>query len=449
MPHASSNTAPLTPSQPHESVRSETEAPTIVLTSAVPWDGIVARPQHFARGLAQRGWNVLFVDGPITWLSPLKNRSLWNRTIPRTPVRTIAVEKHRDSHQDSPSESQGQARDNPQNRVLVDAQPGFLRVLSPVANLPFGNVERPINHINQRLLALQITHAAPGPYILLSMLPGSADLIPHLHPLACLYDCVDLHAQFSGFVHPRLVEQMEQDMVNVSRTVFATASNLYESMQRWHADVRLLPNAAEVDHFATTKGAQVHPLIRDLPQPRVTMFGGLGSWIDQAFLCDLADTMPELQVLLVGPIETDVSRLRAKPNIHLLGRQPYADLPQFLAGSDATLIAFDTDNKVAQSVNPIKVYEYLAADREVIATPIPELKKLSDSLWITDSGQTAAAALRRILSGERRMNNAADRAGFVAQNSWDARVDVIDEQLHRVLPGYHSDASHGQTGDWT
>lgn len=390
--------------------------PTLVLTAAVPWDGIVARPQHFARKLAERGWNVLYVDGPVTWLGPLKNRELWQRALPKTALRELPV-----------ANQAGQ-------------EPGFLRILSPLANLPFGNMERFVNRFNQRVLAMQIKNSAPSPYILFSMLPGSVDLLPSLHPLASLYDCVDLHSQFSGFIRPSLVDQMERDMASVSRTVFATAANLSDRMRRWHCDVRLLRNAAEAEHFATTATVPEHPLIRDLPRPRLTMIGGIGSWIDQGFLCELADVLPTLQIVLVGPVETDVAQLAAKANIHLIGRQPYAQLPHFLAGSDAALVVHKADDPVAQSVNPVKVYEYLAADREVISTPIPELVKLSDSLWLCPTGASAADAMRRILAGERRVADKAKRALFVAENSWEARVDVIDEALHRVVPGAQGEA---------
>ncbi|MDQ0190002.1 glycosyltransferase [Alicyclobacillus cycloheptanicus] len=387
--------------------------PTLVLTSAVPWDGIFARAQHVATGLAKQGWDVLYVDGPLTWLSPLKNRDLAGRLVPRTPVRTIPLH----------SVSDGQP-----------ASTGGLRVLSPLAQIPFGNVSRRINRFNQRMLALQIRAAVPGPCILLSMLPASVDLLPFLHPVASLYDCVDLHSEFKGFIKKEVVDQMEQDMASVSRVVFATAETLRARMARWHADVRILPNAAEIDHFAATADAPVHPLLQDIPSPRITMIGGIGSWIDQGFLCQLAEAMPEAHIVLIGPIETDVSALEQHANIHLLGRQPYTELPQFLAGSDATLVAFRVDDPVAQSVNPVKGYEYIAAGKEVVATPIPEMQKLGDVLWLAETGAQAAAVIRRILAGERRVTDAAARAEFVANNSWAARVAEIDRVLRSIVP---------------
>ncbi|MCL6452311.1 MAG: glycosyltransferase [Alicyclobacillus sp.] len=376
---------------------------TVVLTAAVAWTGTHARPQHVALGLARRGWDVLFVDGPVTWIGPLKNPDLRARAIPKDPLRDVPVDGS-----------------------------GRLRVLSPMASAPFGNLYRPVNRINQWLLAEQIRRAAPGPYVLLPMLPGSVDLLPHLHPLATVYDCVDLHAEFQGFVHPALVTRMEQDLVAVSRVVFATADALRERLLAWHNDVRLVPNAAEVEHFAKTSELPEHPLLAPIQKPRVGYVGGIGSWVDQQLIFQLAVSRPTVQWVMIGPVETDVSRLRGLPNVHFLGLQPYAQLPRFLAGFDAALHAF-VQNDLTQSVNPIKIYEYLAAGREVIATTSRELSRMDRLLWLVRNADDALAALDAILAGAHRCSDA-DRQAFVAAHSWDARVSEIDRVLRAIVP---------------
>jgi len=377
--------------------------PTIVLTAAVPWDGTTARPQHFARGLAERGWNVLFVDAPVTWISPFRNRNLWQHLLPPRPTRDIPVNGS-----------------------------GRLRVLSPVAILPFGNRRRIVNRWNQRALALQIRAAAPGPYILLPMLPGSVDLIPTLQPLAVLYDCVDYHSQFGGLTRVETVDAMERELAQLSRTVFTTADQLQARMEQWHADVRLLPNAAETNHFETTATAPVHERLQAFKSPRVGYIGGIGAWIDQDFIVRLADARTDVQFVLIGPVETDVSVLKKRPNIHLLGLQPYAELPRFLAGFDAVLVPFRITD-LANAVNPIKVYEYLAAGRQVIATPMHEVKKLADLVWIADNPEAGVAILNRILGGERKGTDS-ERQVFLLANSWSARVDKVDAELRKWVP---------------
>ncbi len=377
---------------------------TVVITAGVAWGGTTARPQHFARGLARLGWNVLYVNPQISWLSPVKNSALRSQLVPFPFVHAIADD-----------DFQGQ-----------------LKVLAPIAGMPFANMCRTINRWNQRLLAHQIKSAAAGPYLLLPMLPNSVDLIPHLAPLATVYDCVDFHAQFGGLSSPAVIEQMERELVYQSRVVFTTADKLRQRLLAHHADVRLLPNAAELQHFAKAKQAEVHSKLRDIPGPRVGFIGGIGSWVDLDFIAGLAKARPHVHIVLIGPVETDVSVLASLPNIHLLGLQPYAELPQFLAGFDATLVTFRR-SELAQSVNPVKVYEYLAAGKEVIATPIHELQKMKDLLWMVETADEGAAALDEILKGEKRCDDAV-REAFVRENSWDSRVQQVHEVLQSLLP---------------
>lgn len=376
---------------------------SIVLTSAVAWTGTHARSQHFAMGLAERGWDVLFVDGPITWLSPLKNRELGKRLIPTPAVRELTV-----------------------------AGQGRLRVLSPVANFPFGNILRTINRLNQWVLAQQIFRSVTGPCVLLPMLPGSTDVVAHLQPLATLYDCVDLHAEFHGLLNPQTVYKMERDLVRQSRVVFATAAALRERLSDWHSDVRLVANAAEVHHFAQTSELPEHPALADIPKPRVGYVGGIGAWVDQQLLYNIATARPNVQFVMIGPAETDVTKLQALPNVHFLGLRPYAELPRFLAGFDVTIHSF-LQNELTQSVNPIKIYEYLASGREVIATTSRELAPLHDLLWLIRDADGGVAALDKILAGERR-SSAEERSAFVAEHSWDSRVDEVEQAIRAAVP---------------
>lgn len=377
--------------------------PTIVITAAVPWHGIVARPQHLARSLAERGWNVLYVDGPVTWLSPLKDKSTKSRLFPRTPAYRVPI-----------------------------SGSGRLTVLTPVAMLPFSNQHRWLNRLNQRMLAVQIRNTVKGPYIVLSMLPNTVDLLPLLHPILSVYDCVDFHSEFNGFVDPACVDGMERDLVHTSRVVFATADALKERMDLDHSDVRLVPNAGETAHFASTAWATLHPQLTQIPEPRIGFIGGIGSWIDIEFIAGLATNKPNVQFVMIGPVETDVSLLEALPNVHLLGRQPYAELPQYLTGFCATLVPF-RQNPLAQAVNPVKVYEFIAADKEVIGTPIREMKKLADYAWIAADVPEGVEAINRILAGETKTSREC-RTAFANNNSWIARVDAVEQAILGALP---------------
>ncbi|EPZ44678.1 glycosyltransferase [Alicyclobacillus acidoterrestris] len=378
--------------------------PTIVITAAVPWDGIIARPHHLARQLASRGWPILFVEPPVTLIGPFRNPALRDRMLPKNPIQDV-------------------------ERDTV----GHIRILQPMTTLPFYHVARPVNRFNQRLLARQIRQHEAGPLVLFSNLPGSVDLIPWLRPIATFYDCVDDHGAFGGLTRSDVIESLEADMSYQSRAVFATADALVEKMALYHNDVHLVPNAVELDHFRTAASATPHPELSDIKGPRVGFIGGIGAWLDFDFLHQLATSRSDVQFVFIGPVEADVSKIRSLPNVHFLGRKPYTALPQFLAGFDACLYPF-ANSKLTESVNPVKVYEYLAADKEVIATPTRELNKFSQHVWLTPDATAAENALAAILSGEKR-STMAEREPFLREQTWSARATQIESILLHHLPG--------------
>jgi glycosyltransferase involved in cell wall biosynthesis len=118
----------------------------------------------------------------------------------------------------------------------------------------------------------------------------------------------------------------------------------------------------------------------------------------------LARARRDWSIALVGPIgpgdpSTDVSPLRAEPNIHLLGKRPYEQLPDVLRGADAALIPY-ARNELTASIFPMKVYEYLAAGLPVVAAPLPSLEGV-------EGIDTAA------------------RSRLAAKHSWDVRMEEI------------------------
>ena len=79
--------------------------------------------------------------------------------------------------------------------------------------------------------------------------------------------------------------------------------------------------------------------------------------------------------MLLGKVTTDISRLTALPNVHLLGRKPFATLPGYSKGFDVAINPFPI-SEVTLNANPLKVREYLAAGLPVVSTRIPEVEVL-------------------------------------------------------------------------
>ena len=71
--------------------------------------------------------------------------------------------------------------------------------------------------------------------------------------------------------------------------------------------------------------------------------------------------------------------------VTLAGKQPYERIPEFIAASDVCLLPAQ-NNKIMCDIVPIKMYEYMAMGKPVIATRLPGIFKEFGSdngvLWI-------------------------------------------------------------------
>jgi glycosyltransferase involved in cell wall biosynthesis len=133
-------------------------------------------------------------------------------------------------------------------------------------------------------------------------------------------------------------------------------------------NVIYLPNACDFDHFSKTGEP-----IPEAPEPIVGYMGCIHSvMIDGNILVALAE---KFKLLMIGQNKgTEFNH----PNIYATGHVPYNHLPQLLSQCKVGIIPFRTDTDYLRYSAPIKVYEYLAAGRPVVASPISELQPLAD-----------------------------------------------------------------------
>ena len=68
--------------------------------------------------------------------------------------------------------------------------------------------------------------------------------------------------------------------------------------------------------------------------------------------------------------------------MRFLGRIDYCDLPNYIRWFDVATFPFKV-NQLTQGVNPVKIYEYLAAGCLVVSVDLPEIRKLKDVCFIS------------------------------------------------------------------
>jgi glycosyltransferase involved in cell wall biosynthesis len=369
---------------------------TMVMVSTQDWDDLHTRKQRFAERFAAGGCRVLYVEAQWHWLTYLRRRD-------RATARL--------AHAGKPP------------RLLKEN----LWLWTPPPQLPFFQMWEPLARWNNRRLAPQLTSAlaaigAGDPPLVYLYTPYNSLLLDTLKHGATVYECVDDYAAAKGLIRAHTVEQLEADTLGHVDACVVTAQALYDQRRSKIANLHLIPNAADVKHFSRAREGKVDPRVAAIPAPRLGFLGMVHYWIDIDLLTHVARTRPDWHIVLVGPTAIDTSSMRMLPNVHLLGRQPFEQLPEIVAGFDVCLNPYVLDD-VAIGCSPLKLYEYLATGKPVVSVPMPEALRFAPPVYIGHGydGFVEACAHALEETPPQRAAREAAQIELARAHSWDER----------------------------
>jgi glycosyltransferase involved in cell wall biosynthesis len=299
-------------------------------------------------------------------------------------------------------------------------------VLAPLA-IPFYGSEV-VRATNRELLRIQVKRAMQKLHfkrpISWSFLPASAPVSGTLGEEFVVYHCVDEFSAFSD-TNGRHIAELEERLLRKANLVITSAERLRENKAKVNPRTVLVRHGVDFQHFvkACDPATEIPEDIAKLPRPIIGFFGLMADWVDQEAMIATAKAHPEGSVVVIGKVapDCDVSAMKAVPNIHFLGRKPYASLPGYCRAFDVALNPFKV-NELTLNANPLKVREYLAAGLPVVSTDIPEVRKVGLCKLATSTEEFVRKVDECLEegSGPRR-----ERAQRIFHESWDARVEEI------------------------
>jgi glycosyltransferase involved in cell wall biosynthesis len=303
-------------------------------------------------------------------------------------------------------------------------------VFNPLAIPAYGRPR--IRAMNQWLLRLQVKRAMRrlgfGRPVSWVSNPAAAVIAGAFDEDLLIYHCVDENSAFSG-VSAQSIAELESQLLRKADLVIVTSERLYHSKAKITPRTLLVRHGVDFDHFrrALDPRTKVPDDLARLPRPVIGFFGLIADWVDVDLMAHVARQFPQASLVVIGKATADTAALKRVPNVHLLGRKPYEQLPAYCKGFDVALMPFRI-NELTLNSNPLKVREYLAAGLPVVSTPIPEVQVLGQCR-IAAGPDAFVREVRAALEdpGPRR-----ERSEAIRCESWEARLEDIRRGLARV-----------------
>ena len=256
-------------------------------------------------------------------------------------------------------------------------------------------------------------------------------VVPHPGALArqlaerfVVYYCID---DYSGLPDVDRVEiaRLDAALSGAADQIFAASTTLLERKRRLHPAPVFSPHGVDFDHFqkAAAPATPVPEAARNLRHPVIGFFGSIGGWVDVDLLLDLARSKPEWTLLMIGLVSADVRELRNCPNVVFAGAQPYESLPEWAKAFDVAILPYRL-NQGSINANPLKLREYLATGKPVVAVSTPEVDRFAHCVGIAHTRDEFLRKVEDALMHDSKAQKQA-RISEVMGCTWEARAAEV------------------------
>ena len=241
-----------------------------------------------------------------------------------------------------------------------------------------------------------------------------------------IYRKTDDYQYFKGY--PKSLLKKEKELINKADIVFVTAKKIKKDLElSYNKKIHYLPNGVESARF-TSQNISFPDEFKNIPKPRIIYIGTISSWFDKDLIKFCAFQNPKLNFIVIGPSSINMSDLKSYKNIYILGGIPYDEVPSYLINSDVGIIPLRIDN-LSRSINPVKLYEYLAAGLPVVSSFFEDLKELQDVIFMAQDKKEFSHFLAEAL----RKKDKERYKKLAQENTWEKRFEKMLKIINIVL----------------
>jgi len=381
----------------------------IICISSIDWDFIWQGHQEIMSSLAENGNKVLFIENTGVRAPGIKDMPRIKLRIRNWLAGVKGIRKEAEN----------------------------LYVFSPlVLPLPYSRAARIINKylimraLNRWMKAMNFSDPVVWSFL---PTPLSVDIADNILKKILIYYCINNFSASS--TSAKKIAASEKNMIKKADFVFVTSKQLCNYCSQYNNNTHIFPFAVNFSKFKESADSVLHPPdeLKKIAKPIIGYVGGVHKWIDQELIEYAAKKYSSYSFVFVGPLQTDVSRLRVLKNVYFLGKKEHRELPLFVKYFDVCLIPY-LITEYTNNVYPTKLNEYLALSKPVVSTGLPEVIEFNNQngniVYVSGTKENFTDCLEKAVN-EDKLSMKEHRLKVAEDNSWVSRI----EQMSRLIEG--------------
>ena len=225
----------------------------------------------------------------------------------------------------------------------------------------------------------------------------------------------------------RLTTAQDAQLCARADAVIVCSRKLHDMKRPLTRTLHLIPNGVELDHYRRVHDtdAPLPAVVSAWPKPVLGYTGTIHpERVDVALVETLAQNFPCGTVALVGPNllpPADQARLQALGNVVLTGPMPYSQLPDYMRAFDVCITPHCM-TPFTESLNPIKLWEYLASGKPIASTDVAGFRDYPQFVHLAADPTGFVDACRAALA---ETGGSTERIAEARKHTWDRRLDCV------------------------
>lgn len=255
--------------------------------------------------------------------------------------------------------------------------------------------------------------------------------IPHRILITQIIDN-HLHKKNESLEFQTFSDKQYNDLSQRSNVVITSSPQNLEYFSSINQNSYFLENA--IDEMFISSPSNM-PCRNKGGRPRLGYVGWITQRTDLNLLAFIAKERPEYDIIIVGPHEIGINMeefgLTQLTNVYIENAIPYKTVPEFLTTIDVCLIPH-RDTLYSRSMNPLKIFQYLASGRPIVSTPIAGVERWDRMISIAENYREFVDKVDDAIRNDSQ-SDSLRRIEAVSLDTWGVRVGQIYDILAKHI----------------
>jgi glycosyltransferase involved in cell wall biosynthesis len=264
-------------------------------------------------------------------------------------------------------------------------------------------------------------------------LPEAIKCIKHEVLIADLVD--DNLSRATDMAKKKKLSENYKNILPKCRWIFST-SPVFKEVYRESAkqEIDYLPNGVDIKDEKMQWSQGIN--FQAKREKTIGYFGIINKEVNMDLLEYIVAHHSNVDFLMVGQATNEhlqeINKLVSEhDNFIYLGPKSHNEIPALMKKCDV-LINVKNNDYTTSGADSIKIYEYLATGKPIVATPMPPADRFADLMYVTSDKFQYSEFIRAALA-ENDSELRRKRMEVARDNSWPKRVDVILEKVSQLL----------------